>query len=181
MGSPFSFWGAVQSNMTGRVLSDWPYPKVFPTRGLLRGVYGAGYKSATLLIYERRAMKILLSVLFSFALCLPALAQNLFVDSQEGCDIVMGSPDGDLDYASEGGLLLHETGYSSLEYFCSFSPPALYQWQVYDVTTHVGHCEMPGPEFLPQLFTILRDPEAPGVISIFTGEDEPLRFFACSS
>ena len=126
-------------------------------------------------------MKILLSALSCFALCLPAQAQHLFVDSEEGCDIVMGSPDGDLDYAGEGGLILSDTGFSSLEYFCSFSPRALYQWQVYDVTTHVGHCEMPGPEFQPQLFTIVRDPEAPGVISIFTGEDEPLRFFACSS
>lgn len=126
-------------------------------------------------------MKTLLSVLCSFAFCAPVQAQDLFVDSQEGCDIVMGSPDGDLDYAGQGGLILSETGFSSLEYFCSFTPKALYQWQVYDVTTHVGHCEMPGPEFLPQLFTILRDPEEPGVISIFTGEVEPLRFYACSS
>lgn len=133
------------------------------------------------ILEKAQLMKFLLHSIVLFSFTLPLQAQHLLVDSPEGCDIVMSSPDGDLDYAGNGGLLLNETGYSSLEYFCSFTPKALYQWQVYDVTTHVGQCQMPGPEFVPQLFTIVRDPDQPGVISIFTGDAEPLRFYNCAS
>ncbi|WP_417700602.1 hypothetical protein [Pseudophaeobacter sp.] len=126
-------------------------------------------------------MKLICSILCFTTLAVSAQAQDLYVDSPEGCDIVMSNPDGVLDYAGEGGMILEETGYSSLEYFCSFTPKALYQWQVYDVTTHVGHCEMPGPQYVPQLFTIVRNPDEPGVISIYTGDPEPIRFYGCSS
>ncbi|MFC4217349.1 hypothetical protein [Pseudophaeobacter arcticus] len=126
-------------------------------------------------------MKFLLSSLALLSFSLPLQAQQLLVDSPEGCDIVMSSPDGDLEYAGNGGLLLTESGYSSLEYFCSFTPKAQYQWRTYEVTTHIGQCEMPGPEFMPQLFTIVSDPELPGVVSIFTGDPEPLRFYNCQS
>lgn len=113
------------------------------------------------------------------ALTTSVQASDIYVDSPEGCAMVRSGPDGDLEYAAEGGLLMNETGYSSLEYFCSFTPRAEFQWHTYSVSTHVGQCEMPGPEFIPQLFTILLDPMTPGVISVFTGDAEPLRFSHC--
>lgn len=126
-------------------------------------------------------MKFVLPVLALCALSAPLQAQNLYVDRPEGCDIVMFNPDGDLEYMQSGGMILDQTGYGSMEFSCSFEPKALYQWQVYDVSTHYGHCEMPGPEYVPRLFTIVRDPDQPGVISIHTGAGQPVRFYGCSS
>lgn len=130
-------------------------------------------------------MKTLLGSICAGSLALvltgPVAAQGLFVDSPEGCDIVLGSPDGDLDYAGEGGLLLGADGYSSLEYFCSFSPNIDFQWNSYQVRTHVGQCEMPGPEYQPRLFTVVTDPDQPDLVSIFTGDADPLRFYRCRS
>lgn len=86
-----------------------------------------------------------------------------------------------LDYASQGGLVLDGNGFSSLEYLCSFQPALRLDWSSYRVSDHMGRCELPGPQFYPQLFTAVLDPEEPGTVSIWMGEAEPLRFYACRS
>lgn len=107
------------------------------------------------------------------------LSQDIYVNDPQGCAMIAGNPDGDHDFAAEGGLLLDATGYSSIEYHCSFEPAMRFDWSEARVSTHVGYCEEPGPYIMPQLFTILLDPYRPGEVAIFTGEDEPLRFYAC--
>ncbi|NVK12747.1 MAG: hypothetical protein HWE35_01060 [Rhodobacteraceae bacterium] len=111
----------------------------------------------------------------------PLSAQQLYLDDAAACDRVLISEDGMLDYAAGGGLILNSSGFNSLEYFCSFQPPIRFGQRSYSATDHTGRCELPGPQYFPQLFTIVLDPEEPGTVSIWMGEPEPLRFFACSS
>ncbi|UWQ25132.1 hypothetical protein K3553_01320 [Leisingera aquaemixtae] len=115
------------------------------------------------------------------ALSGPLSAQQLYLDDAAACDRVLISEDGVLDYAAEGGLILDSSGFNSMEYFCSFQPPIRFGQRSYSATDHTGRCELPGPQYFPQLFTIVLDPEEPGTVSIWMGEAEPLRFFACSS
>jgi hypothetical protein len=113
---------------------------------------------------------------------LPLAAEQIYLDDPAGCAQVLGSEDGLLDYAADGGLILGAAGYSSLEYLCSYAPPVRFDWSNYKVSDRIGHCEEPGPFYQPQLFTIVTDPEQPGIISIWTGnEGDPLRFHACAS
>ncbi|KIC28289.1 hypothetical protein [Leisingera sp. ANG-M6] len=115
------------------------------------------------------------------ALSGPLQADQLYLDDAAACDRVLISEHGITDYANEGGLILHQTGFSSMEYFCNFQPALSLERGSYRVSDHTGRCELPGPQYFPQLFTIVLDPEEPGTVSIWMGEAEPLRFFACSS
>ncbi|MBY6068024.1 hypothetical protein KUW17_14815 [Leisingera aquaemixtae] len=115
------------------------------------------------------------------ALSGPLLADQLYLDDAAACDRVLISQDGVADYANEGGLILHENGFSSMEYFCNFQPALSLEWGSYRVSDHTGRCELPGPQYFPQLFTVVLDPEEPGTVSVWMGEAEPLQFFACSS
>ncbi|MEP4037709.1 hypothetical protein [Pseudophaeobacter sp.] len=124
-------------------------------------------------------MRVLIASLILAGSAQMAVGEDVYLNDPEGCAIVAGNPDGVLDFASEGGLILDETGYSSIEYHCSFEPVLSFDWSEAKVTTHVGYCEEPGPYIMPQLFSILLDPYAPGEVTIFTGEDEPTRFYAC--
>jgi hypothetical protein len=124
-------------------------------------------------------MRALVSALMIAGMAQPAFAQSIYVDDPQGCAVIAADPDGGIDFASEGGLVLDASGYSSIEYNCSFEPPLLFDWSKAKVTTHVGYCEEPGPYIMPQLFSILLDPYSPGEVAIFLGEGEPLRFYAC--
>ncbi|MBY6139481.1 hypothetical protein KUV26_08560 [Leisingera daeponensis] len=115
------------------------------------------------------------------ALAGPLAAEQLYLDDATACDRVLISQDGIADYTGEGGLILHENGFSSMEYFCDFQPALHLDWSSYRVSDHTGRCELPGPQYFPQLFTVALDPEDPGIVSIWMGDPEPLRFFACSS
>ncbi len=108
-----------------------------------------------------------------------AVGEEVYLNDPEGCAMIAGNPDGVLDFAGEGGLVLDKTGYSSIEYHCSFEPALSFDWDDPTVTTHVGYCMEPGPHIMPQLFSVLLDPYRPGEVAIFTGEEEPLRFYAC--
>lgn len=110
----------------------------------------------------------------------PLLAEPIYIDDATACESVRGSEYGDEDYAADGGMILFPDGFGSLEYFCSFEPALGLDTSTYSVTDHYGHCEFPGPQYFPQLFTIVIDPEEPGAISIWMGEEEPLKFFACA-
>ena len=121
------------------------------------------------------------AVLAAVALAGPLAAEQLFLDDAAACDRVLISEDGILDYAAEGGLILDGSGFSSLEYFCSFQPVLRLNWSSHRVSDHMGRCELPGPQYYPQLFTVVLDPEEPGTVSIWMGEAEPLRFYACAS
>ncbi|UWQ58790.1 hypothetical protein K3722_01250 [Leisingera caerulea] len=121
------------------------------------------------------------AVLAAVALAGPLSAEQLYLDDAAACDRVLISEDGILDYAAEGGLILDGSGFSSLEYFCSFQPALRLNWSSHRVSDHMGRCELPGPQYYPQLFTVVLDPEEPGTVSIWMGEAEPLRFYACAS
>ncbi|KPD10978.1 hypothetical protein [Phaeobacter sp. 11ANDIMAR09] len=124
-------------------------------------------------------MRVLIAALVVVGSTQAAVSQDIYVNDLEGCAMMASSPDGDLDFAAEGGLLLGETGYGSLEYHCSFEPVLKFDWSKPKVTTHVGYCEEPGPYITPKLFSVLLDPYSPGEVTIFTGEEEPQRFYAC--
>ena len=126
-------------------------------------------------------MRAVFATLALVAFTQAAHSEAIYVNDPEGCALIAASPDGDLDFASEGGLLLDATGYGSMEYHCSFEPALAFDWTAPRVSTHVGYCEEPGPYIMPQLFSILLDPYSPGEVTIFTGEDEPLRFYSCGS
>ena len=123
------------------------------------------------------------TALFTF-LCLaplPGLAGDLYADSKAGCSVILASEDGILDYAAEGGLVLDASGYQSIEYHCSFEPKIDFKASGDQITTHMGYCMEPGPYITPQLFSVMLDPYLPGVVKVFTGADEPIEFFSCSS
>lgn len=124
-------------------------------------------------------MRALIASLIVVASAQAALCEDIYVNDLEGCAMIAGNPDGVFDFASEGGMVLDETGYSSIEYHCSFEPAFSFDWSEAKVTTHVGYCEEPGPYIMPQLFSILLDPYSLGEVTIFTGEGEPQRFYAC--
>ncbi len=109
----------------------------------------------------------------------PALADPVYINDPAACGQVMGSEDGVLDFAGQGGLILWEGGYNSLEYFCSFEPPLAFSFDGYKVTDHLGHCELPGPQYFPQVFTVVMDGEEPGIVTVWDGEPEPVRFHYC--
>ena len=113
-------------------------------------------------------------------LAVPAAAERLFVNDPQAC-AQMGTEDGLLDFAGEGGLILDGEGFSSLEYFCSFQPSLAFKWDGYNVSTHVGQCETPGPFYSPQLFTFVLSEEEPGVVVLYDGADEPTRFYSCTN
>ncbi|MEW2913863.1 hypothetical protein [Leisingera sp. JC11] len=115
------------------------------------------------------------------ALSGPLSAQQLYLDDATACDRVLISENGVTDYANEGGLILNSSGFNSMEYFCNFQPPIRFGQRSYSATDHTGRCELPGPQYFPQLFTVVLDPEEPGTVSIWMGDPEPLQFFACSS
>jgi len=115
------------------------------------------------------------------ALSGPLLADQLYLDDAAACDRVLISEDGIAGFASEGGLILDGNGFNSMEYFCSFQPAIRFGWGTYSVSDHLGRCELPGPQYFPQLFTVVMDPEQPGTVSIWMGDGEPLQFHACSS
>ncbi|WP_264212194.1 hypothetical protein [Leisingera thetidis] len=117
----------------------------------------------------------------AIALTGPLSAQQLYLDDAAACDRVLISQDGINDYANQGGLILGSTGFNSMEYFCSFQPAIRFGWSTYRASDHTGHCELPGPQYFPQLFTVVMDPEEPGTVTIWMGDPEPLRFHACSS
>lgn len=112
-------------------------------------------------------------------LALPVQAAELYLDDPAACARVLQSEDGLLDFTSEGGLVLGSSGFHSMEYFCSFQPEIRFGWASYQVTDHAGRCELPGPQYYPQLFTVVLDPSEPGTVFIWTGEAEPLEFHAC--
>ncbi|MEP2715536.1 hypothetical protein [Pseudophaeobacter sp.] len=125
-------------------------------------------------------MRVLFASFLVIASTQAALSNDIYVNDLEGCAMIAANPDGDLDFASQGGMFLDETGYGSIEYNCSFEPALKFDWSEAKVTTHVGYCEEPGPYIMPQLFSILLDPYSPGEVTIFLGEDEPLRFYNCN-
>lgn len=120
------------------------------------------------------------ALIASLTFAAPALAEPMFINDPSACGQVMGSDDGMLDYAGNGGLILSADGYSSMEYFCSFTPALKFNWDGYQVSDHSGHCELPGPQYYPQVFTVVMDAAEPGVISIWDGEPEPVQFYRCN-
>lgn len=117
--------------------------------------------------------------LLALTLAAPALADPVYIDDPSACAQVMGGEDGMLDYAGQGGLILWDGGYNSLEYYCSFQPPLTFSWDGYQVSDHMGRCELPGPQYFPQVFTVVMDSEEPGIVSVWDGEPEPVRFHYC--
>ena len=115
-------------------------------------------------------------------LCLAASATSaqVLVDDKRAC-AMMEEEHGLLDFASEGGLILDQYGYSSMEYFCQFSPELNFNWENYQVSTHMGQCESPGPFYEPKLFTFVMASEEPGVVVLHNGSDQPTRFYSCSN
>lgn len=109
----------------------------------------------------------------------PVSAERIFLDNPDAC-YMLEQPDGILDFAGNGGLVLTESGFSSLEYFCQFTPALQFHWDGWQTTTHMGHCEEPGPFFTPTLFTFQMTEEDPGVVVLYDGSDEPTQFYSCT-
>ena len=116
----------------------------------------------------------------AIALTGPLSAQQLYLDDAAACDRVLISQDGINDDANQGGLILGSTGFNSMEYFCSFEPDLQYHWDGYQVTTHVRHCQTPGPVFMPTVFTFVMTEEAPGEIALFDSNEYTTRFYSCT-
>lgn len=104
---------------------------------------------------------------------------QVLVDDTRAC-AMMEEEHGLLDFASDGGLILDQYGYSSMEMFCQFSPELTFNWDNYQVSTHMGQCEYPGPDYEPKLFTFVMSNEEPGVVKLYDGSDEPTRFYSCT-
>jgi hypothetical protein len=117
--------------------------------------------------------------LLTLFLAAPAVAEPVYIDDPAACGLVMGGEDGVLDYAGQGGLVLWNAGYSSLEYFCSFQPAINFVWDGHQVTDHMGRCELPGPQYFPKVFTVVLDSEQPGIVAIWDGGPEPVQFHYC--
>ncbi len=79
----------------------------------------------------------------------------------------MTGSDDDDGLCSNGGLILGADGYNSMEYFCTFTPALKFNRDGYQVSDHSGHCEMPGPQYSPQVFTVVMDAAQPGLISVW--------------
>ena len=109
----------------------------------------------------------------------PATAERIFLDDPNSCHL-LEQEDGILDFAGNGGLILNESGFSSLEYFCEFKPGLQFHWDGWQTSTHVGHCEEPGPFYTPTLFTFMMAEDEPGVVVLFDGSEEPTRFYSCT-
>ena len=120
-----------------------------------------------------------LPLLAALSIAAPALADPVYIDDPSACAQVMGSEDGMLDYAGQGGLILWNSGYNSLEYFCSFQPAISFTRDSYQVSDHIGRCELPGPQYMPQVFTVVLDSEEPGIVAVWDGGAEPIRFHHC--
>ncbi|MVO18152.1 hypothetical protein [Parasedimentitalea huanghaiensis] len=116
------------------------------------------------------------------ALCVaaPAVSAQVLVDDLRAC-AMMKEEHGLLDFASEGGLILDPYGFNSMELYCLFSPELTFNWDSYHVSTHVGQCEYPGPDYEPKLFTFVMSNEEPGVVKLYDGSDEPTRFNSCAN
>lgn len=110
----------------------------------------------------------------------PGFAERYFVNDPAACPTNAEEQDRLMDFANDGGLILEEDGFSSMEYFCSFEPDLQYHWDGYQVTTHVGHCQTPGPVFMPTLFTFVMTEEAPGEIALFDSNEYTTRFYSCT-
>lgn len=80
---------------------------------------------------------------------------------------------GDLD-----ALILEPSGYSGMEFRCSFDPPLDLNAPDGTTTTHVGYCEEPG-FITPQLFTFRMDRQDSPRLTLYDGGDTPMEFFAC--
>ena len=115
------------------------------------------------------------------AMCLavPASAERILLDDSGACHL-LEQQDGILDFAGSGGLILNESSFNSLEYFCEFQPELQFHWDGWQTSTHMGHCEEPGPFYTPTLFTFLMTEEEPGVVTMYDGSEDPTKFYSCT-
>ena len=80
---------------------------------------------------------------------------------------------GDLDV-----LTLDATGYTGMEFRCTFEPPLDFNARDESVSTHLGYCEEPG-FIAPQLFAFRIERQGSPRVTLYDGGDTPTVFFAC--
>jgi hypothetical protein len=75
-------------------------------------------------------------------------------------------------------LVLSPDRYEGLEYRCTFDPALDLGAADLTTTTHVGYCEEPGL-ITPQLFTFRIERLETPRVTLYTGAEDAVSFFAC--
>lgn len=124
--------------------------------------------------------RLLLLALLAALPSAPALAGGpaFWVTDTAICDALRGGTGSEVAIGDLDILTLDATGYSGLEFRCTFEPRLDLNAPDGSTSTHVGYCEEPG-FIAPQLFTFRIERRESPRVTLYDGADTPLVFFAC--